>query len=401
MLGLLRRAALLIVTKKRSMSNPSTLPDLPLPASIRSRTIEGINGLTVHVLEAGFESKGRPCVLLLHGFPELAFSWRKVMPVLAEAGYHVIAPDQRGYGRTTGWDASYDGSLMPFRLTNLVRDALGAVSAFGHRSVAAVVGHDFGSSVAAWCGIIRPDVFRSIVLMSAPFAGPPRMAFDIADKPLPPKRVDPVHHELAALPRPRKHYHWYYSTREANDDMWHAPQGVHDFLRAYYHHKSADWTDNRPHPLTSWSAGELAKLPTYYVMDLAKTMAETVAEEMPSAETIAANAWLPDIELAVYSAEYQRTGFQGGLQWYRCGTSGAFTSELETWSGKSIDVPSCFISGRQDWGTHQRPGMFEAMQKTACTRMSDVHLIEGAGHWVQQEQPGEVSRLLLEFFGRV
>jgi len=126
--------------KNRSMKSPPTLPDLPLPASIRPRTIEGINGLTMHVLESGFESRGRPCVLLLHGFPELAFSWRKVMPVLAEAGYHVIAPDQRGYGRTTGWDASYDGSLMPFRLTNLVRDALGVVSAFGHRSVAAVVG---------------------------------------------------------------------------------------------------------------------------------------------------------------------------------------------------------------------------------------------------------------------
>jgi pimeloyl-ACP methyl ester carboxylesterase len=237
--------------------------------------------------------------------------------------------------------------------------------------------------------------------MSAPFAGPPRVAFDIADTPLPPKRVDPVHHELAALPRPRKHYHWYYSTREANDDMWHAPQGVHDFMRAYYHHKSADWKDNRPYPLKSWSAVELAKLPTYYVMDLAKTMSETVAEEMPSKETIAANTWLTDRELAVYSTEYQRTGFQGGLQWYRCGTSGAFTAELETWSGKSIDVPSCFISGKQDWGTYQRPGMFEAMQKTACTRMSDVHLIEGAGHWVQQEQPGEVSRLLLAFLAGV
>jgi pimeloyl-ACP methyl ester carboxylesterase len=373
------------------------LPDLPLSAGIRSRMIEGINGLRMHVLESGFESRGRPCVLLLHGFPELAYSWRKVMPALAEAGYHVIAPDQRGYGRTTGWDASYDGSLMPFRLTNLVRDALGVVSAFGHRSVAAVVGHDFGSSVAAWCGVIRPDVFRSVVLMSAPFAGPPRMAFDTADAPLPPKRVDPVHHELAALPRPRKHYHWYYSTREANDDMWHAPQGVHDFLRAYYHHKSADWKDNQPHSLTSWSAAELARLPTYYVMDLAKTMPETVAEEMPPKELVAANTWLPDDELAVYSAEYRRTGFQGGLQWYRCGTSGAFTAELETWSGRSIDVPSCFISGRQDWGTHQRPGMFETMQTTACTRMSAVHLVEGAGHWVQQEQPGEVSRLLLEF----
>jgi pimeloyl-ACP methyl ester carboxylesterase len=373
------------------------LPAIPLPSSIRSRTIEDINGLSIHVLESGFESQGRPCVLLLHGFPELAFSWRKVMPALADAGYHVLAPDQRGYGRTTGWDASFDGDLAPFRLTNLVRDALGVVSAFGHRSVAAVVGHDFGSSVAAWCGVIRPDVFRSVVLMSAPFAGPPKIALNTADTPLPPRREDPVHRELAALPRPRKHYHWYYSTREANADMWHAPQGVHDFLRAYYHHKSADWKDNQPHPLTSWSAGELAKLPTYDVMDLAKTMAETVAEEMPPKEAIAANAWLPDHELSVYSAEYQRTGFQGGLQWYRCGTSSAFTTELETWSGKSIDVPSCFISGKQDWGTHQRPGVFETMQTTACTRMLGAYLIEGAGHWVQQEQPGEVSRLLRQF----
>ena len=373
------------------------LPAIPLPSSIRSRTIEGINGLTVHVLESGFESRDRPCVLLLHGFPELAFSWRKVMPALADAGYHVLAPDQRGYGRTTGWDASFDGDLAPFRLTNLVRDALGVVSAFGHRSVAAVVGHDFGSSVAAWCGVIRPDVFRSVVLMSAPFAGPPQIALNTADTSPPPKREDPVHRELAALPQPRKHYHWYYSTREANADMWHAPQGVHDFLRAYYHHKSADWKDNQPYPLTSWSAGELAKLPTYYVMDLAKTMAETVAEEMPPKEAIAANAWLPDHELSVYSAEYQRTGFQGGLQWYRCGTAGAFTTELETWSGKSIDVPSCFISGKQDWGTYQRPGVFETMQATACTRMLGAYLVEGAGHWVQQEQPGEVSLLLRQF----
>ena len=110
----------------------ASLPDIPLPAAIRSRYVEGINGLRMHVLEAGFETKGRPCVLLLHGFPELAYSWRKVMPALAEAGYHVIAPDQRGYGRTTGWDADYDGDLRSFRLLNLVRDALGLVSAFGY-----------------------------------------------------------------------------------------------------------------------------------------------------------------------------------------------------------------------------------------------------------------------------
>jgi pimeloyl-ACP methyl ester carboxylesterase len=376
-------------------------PEVPLPSTIRSRFVEDINGLRMHVLEAGFETKNRPCVLLLHGFPELAFSWRKVMPALAEAGYHVIAPDQRGYGRTTGWDANYDGDLSSFRLLNLVRDAVGLVSAFGYRAVDAVVGHDFGSSVAAWCALVRPDVFRSVALMSAPFAGPPALPFNTADAPPKPKREDPVHRDLAALPRPRKHYQWYYSTREANADMHHAPQGVHDFLRAYYHHKSADWKANQPYPLQSWSAGELAKLPTYYVMDLASNMAETVAKEMPSKETIAANTWLADRELAFYSAEYARTGFQGGLQWYRCGTSGAFNADLETYSGRSIDVPSCFISGKQDWGTYQRPGVYETMQSSACTQMIGCHLVEGAGHWVQQEQPQQVSRLLLQFLSQM
>jgi pimeloyl-ACP methyl ester carboxylesterase len=373
------------------------MTDIPLPAGIRSRYVENINGLRMHVLEAGYETKGRPCLLLLHGFPELGYSWRKVMRPLADAGYHVIAPDQRGYGRTTGWHANFDGDLAPFRLTNLVRDALGLVSAFGYRSVDAVIGHDFGSPVAAWCALLRPDVFRSVALMSAPFAPPPSLPFDTADKPAKPQADDPVHRELASLPRPRKHYQWYYSTREANDHMHRAPQGVHDFLRAYYHHKSADWKDNKPYPLKSWSAGELAKLPTYYVMDLGKTMSETVAAEMPDAAAIAANKWLPDSELAFYSAEYARTGFQGGLQWYRCGTSRAFNAELQTYSGRTIDVPSCFISGKQDWGTYQRPGVFETMQTTACTRMIGCHLIDGAGHWVQQEQPNEVSHLLLQF----
>src|SRR6201992_576370 len=379
------------------MSTATDLPDIPVPPTIRSRFVEDINGLRMHVLESGFETRGRPCVLLLHGFPELAYSWRKVMPALADAGYHVIAPDQRGYGRTTGWSADYDGDLSPFRMLNLVRDALGLVSAFGYKTVDAVVGHDFGSAAPAGCARVRPDLSRSVAMMSAPFAGPPALPFDTANAAPAPKREDPVHRDLAALPRPRKHYQWYYSTREANADMQRAPQGVHDFLRAYYHHKSADWKDNKPYPLQAWSATELAKLPTYYVMDLAKNMAETVAEEMPSREDIAANRWLSDPELAFYSAEYQRTGFQGGLQWYRCGTSGAFTAELETWSGRSIDVPSCFISGRQDWGTYQRPGFFARMQTTDCRRMVGVHLVEGAGHWVQQEQPGEVSRLLLQF----
>jgi pimeloyl-ACP methyl ester carboxylesterase len=182
--------------------------------------------------------------------------------------------------------------------------------------------------------------------------------------------------------------------------MWRAPQGVHAFLRAYYHHKSGDWPGNRPYRLEGWTAGELAKLPTYYIMELDKGMAATVAPEIPSAEAIAACRWLPEEELRVYSAEYERTGFQGGLQWYRCRTGGKFAHELEVFSGRTIDVPSCFIAGSSDWGIHQKPGEIERMQERACTQMVACHLVEGAGHWVQQEAPGEVSRLLLDFLER-
>ena len=301
------------------MTVPGPL-DGPLPEGIRSRFVHNNNGLRVHTLEAGFEGQDRPCVVLLHGFPELAYSWRKIMVPLASAGFHVIAPDQRGYGRTTGWDSDYDGDLASFRFLNLVRDVLGLVFALGYRSVHAVVGHDFGSPVAAYCALARPDVFRSVVLMSAPFAGPPTLPFATADDSVSEwKRANgDIHADLAALARPRKHYQWYYATPEANREMLHSPGGVQSFLRAYYHYKSADWPRNKPHPLKGWTAAELAKLPTYYVMDLDKTMAETVAAEAPTETEIAANRWLPDHELRVYSTEFERTGFQGGLQWYRC-----------------------------------------------------------------------------------
>ena len=103
------------------------------------------------------------------------------MGPLAAAGYHVMAPDVRGYGRTSGTDVRYDDDLAPFRTLNQVRDMLGLVSAMGYRSVNAVIGHDQGSPLAAWCALVRPDVFRSVTMMSAPFAGPPALPFNTAD----------------------------------------------------------------------------------------------------------------------------------------------------------------------------------------------------------------------------
>ena len=376
-------------------------PSGTLPAGIRSRFVEGINGLRMHVLEAGFGATGRPCVLLLHGFPELAYSWRKVMVPLAESGFHVLAPDLRGYGRTTGWDDRFDGDLGSFGLLNYVRDAVSLVSAFGYRSVAAVVGHDFGSVVAPWCPLVRPDIFRSLVLMSAPFGGAPTLPFGTADAPPTDAAAkgagDSLDEALATLNPPRKQYRKYYSTREANGDIMNAPQGLHAFLRAYYHMKSADWRPNRPFRLESMTAGEFAKLPTYYVMEMDKDMPATVAPAMPSVSEISACRWLPDQELAVYTAEYGRTGFQGGLNGYRVRLTDRHNTELQLFSGRTVDVPSLFIGGKSDWGVYQTPGALESMQTKACTRMQGVHLVDGAGHWVQQEQPEAVSRLLVPF----
>src|SRR5260370_22814455 len=160
-----------------------TLASSVLPEGVRSRILGAINGLDIHVLEAGFEPKGRPSVLLLHGFPELAYSWRKVLPALARAGYHAIAPDQRGYGRTTGWDADYDGDLANFRFMNLLRDSIGVLFALGHRTAEAVVGHDFGATVAAYAPLVRPYIFNRLTLMSEPFGGPPGVPFHTPGKP--------------------------------------------------------------------------------------------------------------------------------------------------------------------------------------------------------------------------
>jgi pimeloyl-ACP methyl ester carboxylesterase len=351
--------------------------DVPLEAGIHSRRIDGVNGLSMHVLEAGYQSPGRPVVLLLHGFPELAFSWRQLMPLIAARGYHVIAPDQRGYGATTGWDADYDGDLASFRMTNLVRDICALLAALGHQRVAAAVGHDFGSPVAAWCALLHPEIFQSVALLSAPFAGPPRSQRD------PWPEIDAA---LAALEPPRKHYQRYYTAHGANADMYASAQGLNAFLRAYFHCKSHDWPNNRPHPLMSWRAEDLATLPRYYVMDLDKGMAATAADMAPSPEEVERCTWLSDAELQVYVREFGRTGFQGGLNWYRNGFDAAAIAELQAYEGRRIEVPACFIAGRSDWGTYQSPGALEAMA-SACVSFAGPYFIDEAGHWVQQEQP--------------
>lgn len=371
-----------------------------LPEGIRSEFVDNGNGLLNHVLCAGENHPDRPLALLLHGFPELAFSWRRIMLPLAQAGYFVMAPDQRGYGLTLDkrhgdqiTAIPYQTPLDSYQMINLARDVLGLINAMGRERVDLLAGHDFGSPVAAWCALIRPDVFNRVALMSAPFGGAPALPNPKHPKPAPVIDIQ----ALAALTPARKHYQWYYSTEQADSDMLNAPDGLHQFLRDYYHAKSADWPGNSPHPLEAHSAQALAGMPHYYIMEESQTMPEAVRSARPEPSEVRKNQWLPDEDLAVYAAMYRATGFQAALQWYRCGTSTQFVREHQLFGGRQIEPPCCFIAGRQDWGTYQKPGDLTRLESTVCADYRGTCLIDGAGHWVQQEQPAQVLEQLLAF----
>jgi pimeloyl-ACP methyl ester carboxylesterase len=367
-----------------------------LPIGIRSRRIDTNNGVTLHILESGFESPKRPCVVLLHGYPELAYIWRHQLLPLSQAGFHVIAPDLRGYGRSVETPVLFEDDLMPYSMLNRVGDVVGLVRALGYEKVASIVGHDWGGPTAQWCARLRPDIFQSVVSMSTPFHRTPTLPVGTANVQRVEQQEADVDKDLAALPRPRKHYATFSATRGVNEDMWRAPQGVHNLLRAQFHFKSADWKGNKPFPLKSWTASELAKMPTYYVMDLDKGIAATMAEVMPSKAQIAACKWMTEKDLRVYSTEFARTGFQGGLNYYRVGEDARFGGELRSFAGRTIDVPSCYIGGDSEWAVYQTPGAFEAMN-TVCTRLLSVHLVKGAGHSLGEEQPEQVNKLLMDF----
>ncbi len=364
-----------------------------LPKGIKSKVINDINGLDIHYLESGENKENSELIVLLHGFPELSFSWRKILPILSDNGYHVVAPDQRGFGSTIGADLTYTDNLSDFSNINLATDIYLFIKRLGYKKVKCIVGHDSGVGPASWLALIRPDIFSNLVIMSGPFTGPPNPITISEDAYIP--DTDKMDYDLDKLSVPRKHYQSYYRTKLANKDMMESKQGLRSFIRAYYHYKSADWKDNKPFELTSWTSQELSKMPTYYIMNKSMNMAETVNEYMPTDDEINNCKWLDENEIDVYEKEYSKTSFQGGLNWYRAGVDYKNLQKLSLYCGRTIDIPSLFISGKNDWGTYQRPGAINKMSST-MTRFQGVSLVENAGHWVQQENPEKVSKIILE-----
>jgi pimeloyl-ACP methyl ester carboxylesterase len=380
-----------------------------LPTGVRPRLIPNVNGLTVNILEAGFETPRRPLVLLLHGFPNLAYSWRKVMPALAAAGYYAVAPDCRGFGRTAGWDDSWDADPQPFLALNMVRDQIALVSALGYRSTAMMVGHDQGSLLAALGALIRPDMFPRLTLIGGGFGGPPSFPFNTANgapAPHPEFTNAELEAEYAKLDPPRRGYQDYWASPEAERDMKNVPPGMTNFFRAFYYMKSADFAGNQHlqplHPVHSAkeAAEQNKRIPEYYVMRRGNSMPATVAAAMPDAAYIKACKWLTEAECEVYGMEYTRSGWTGALHEYRHRRNNAYPptpAEQLTFSGRTIDVPSQVIAGKEDWGPNRTIGGPMNIGKTGYTQFRGVHMIAGAGHWAHEEQPGEVSALLTGF----
>lgn len=235
----------------------TTLPPIPLPTGITTRFVDtSPASLKFHILESVPPPSGAqpPLVLFVHGFPNLAYDWRFILPHIAAAGYHAVAFDQRGYGRT------HNADLTPiddntFRPLTLVQDVVALVFALGHTTIHTIVGHDFGAVTSTFTSLSRPDMVKSLVLMSHPFKGLPSFPYATATaldlptpSPLPenPKdrlRDSDIHNSLLNLDSPRKHYKWYYCTPPANDEMTY-PTGkpLHDFLRGVSSHSTAQTT---------------------------------------------------------------------------------------------------------------------------------------------------------------
>lgn len=308
------------------------------------------NGINI-----AYQDEGQgPALLLCHGWPELGHSWRHQVPVLVAAGYRVIVPDMRGFGGTDVPDAVEDYTIL-----HLVGDMVGLLDALKIESCA-IIGHDWGAPVAWHAALMRPDRFRAVAGLAVPWSprGP--------------------HGSLVGMARAqglsRFYMVWFQEPGVAEADLERDPYETH--RRLLVGASGASAAAGKGWPLV--------------IPD-----GQGLIETCPAVETLP--DWLTEEDLQTYAAAYRRTGHRGGLNWYRnLDRNWALTAP---WHGAPIRVPACFIAGTLD-GVLRMPGMdkaLRAMDGMTCTDFRGTTLIDGAGHWVQQEAPEAVNKALIAF----
>jgi pimeloyl-ACP methyl ester carboxylesterase len=306
-----------------------------------------VNGIRMHYAEQG---EG-PLVVLVHGFPESWYSWRHQLPAIAAAGFRVVAPDMRGYGQT---DVPAD--VASYTIMHLVGDVTGLVESLGEQQ-ALIVGHDWGATVAWSAVLLRPDMFRAVAAMSVPYR---------QRGPVPPLRA------LRNAGLYTYYYLYYQDVGVADAEYERDPRLT---LRSTFYTMSGDSPRGRPDPrMLQPGKGALDNLLN--------------PERLP--------AWLTEADLDYMVADIRRTGFRGALNWYR--NADRNWELLAPWAGAPIRQPALFIAGSEDHVIHGPLGRgpLEAL-KTNVPNLRRQLIIEGAGHYIQQERPQQVNAALIEF----
>jgi len=316
-------------------------------AGIAHRIVE-TNGIKMHIAEQG---KG-PLVILCHGFPELWYSWRHQLGALAEVGFHAVAPDQRGYGRTDRPEAIEDYNIL-----KLTGDIVGLVHVLGEEK-AIIVGHDWGAPVAWHCTLLRPDIFKALVLMSVPY----RRGSWKSSRPT---------EAMRRMAGEQEFYQLYF--QEPGKAEAELEKDVRNSMLTFLYSASGD-----PPREKRWR----------FLFDKSQRFIDTgfLPDALP--------AWLTEQALDVFSQEFKHTGFRGGLNWYRnIDRNWELTSFL---NGAAIHQPALFVAGEFDGVIAMSRPAFDTLE-TSIPNLKRKVLIPGVGHWVQQERPREVNELLVEF----
>jgi len=314
--------------------------------AVSTERLVDTNGVRLRVIEAG--EPGAPVVVLAHGFPELAYSWRHQIPVLADAGYHVLAPDQRGYGGSSCPDA-----IEAYNIHELTADLVGLLDDVGAER-AVWIGHDWGAAVVWNAPLLHPDRVAAVAALSVP-----------------------------ALPR----------SHAAPTKAWRKTFGENFFYILYFQEPGvadAELNGDPARTIRRMIGGLRASGDKAAALRMVAPGPDGFIDRLPEPDGLP--DWISQDELDHYIAEFSRTGFTGGLNWYRnFDRNWEITPEL---AGAKISVPCLFIGGTAD----------PVLSFTRADRASEVIsgpyrqvMIDGAGHWLQQERPDEVNATLLDF----